>query len=513
MRRISVLWKANLIVFISSFCIMVIELIAGRLLAPYIGVSLYSWTSVIGVILAGIALGNYIGGKIADRFPSSSVLLAAFFLGSLATVAILPAIWLVTSRDWFGNLPISLNFTLKIACIFFLPATILSIISPVVIKLTLSDLRKTGGITGTIHAWSAAGSILGTFMTGFYFILWFGISRIVWMVAGVLILTGIIAWLFWETPGKWRSSLKRWIILTITIIILVGEGLLFRLRGNWQEDYTRESNYYSIRVVDGDNGIKVLGLDKLIHSYVNLEDPTFLKYDYLKVFSEIVKYALQPNPKPSVLHLGGGGYSFPRYMEAVYPGSMNNVVEIDPAVTEVTYEELGLSRETSIRTHNQDARLFLNRQNTENKYDFIVGDVFNDKSTPYHLTTLEFDRLVKANMNEGGIYLINIIDNYEHGKYMPSVIFTLKKVFNHVYLISPGFDINLVVYGTFVIAATDRPIDLYDFWQFITDNGTSYAYSMPLAEEELEKYLVERKPILLTDDYVPTDILVAEFFE
>ncbi len=91
MHRIPALWKANTIAFISSFCVMVIELIAARILAPYIGVSLYTWTSIIGVILAGIALGNYIGGKIADRYPSPVILGAIFFVGSLATVAILPA--------------------------------------------------------------------------------------------------------------------------------------------------------------------------------------------------------------------------------------------------------------------------------------------------------------------------------------------------------------------------------------------------------------------------------------
>jgi len=122
MRHISTLWKANTIAFISSFCVMVIELIAARLLAPYIGVSLYTWTSIIGVILAGIALGNYLGGKVADRYPSPSVLALIFFTGALLTITILPTIKVVTSNDWFGHLPIMLNFVLKTSCIFLLPA-------------------------------------------------------------------------------------------------------------------------------------------------------------------------------------------------------------------------------------------------------------------------------------------------------------------------------------------------------------------------------------------------------
>lgn len=490
---------------------MVIELVAGRILAPYIGVSLYTWTSIIGVIMVGIALGNYIGGKIADRFPSPNLLVAAFFLGSLATIAILPAIWLVTVRDWFGNLPVVLNFTLKTACIFFLPAAILSVISPVVIKLTLADLGKAGGITGTIYAWSTAGSILGTFMTGFYFILWFGTRMTIWLLTLVLLLTGIIAWLSWQPPGKWKLTPRNLIVGIIIIIMVAVAGNLFRMRERWQVDFTKESNYYSIRVLDRDDGIKILCLDHLVHSFVKPDDPAYLEYPYLKVFAEIVKYETRENPRPSMLHLGGGGYSFPRYMEAIYPGSVNYVIEIDPAVTEVAYEELGLPKETSIKTYNQDARLFLTEQMTDTKYDFVIGDVFNDKSTPYQLTTLEFARLVKAVMNKSGLYLINIIDRYERGKYMPAFIYTLEKVFKHVYLFSPGIPFENIDFATFVIAATDRPMDLADFREFLTSNGKSDAYSVPLKEEVLQKYLEERKPVLLSDDYAPTDILVAEF--
>src|SRR5512139_2108048 len=130
---VSTLWKANIIAFISSFCVMVIELIAARIMAPYIGVSLYTWTSIIGVILAGIALGNFAGGRLADKYPHPSVLAAIFLVGSLATIAILPLIKIVSGASWFAGLPIMANFTLRTTCIFFLPAIILSMVSPMVI--------------------------------------------------------------------------------------------------------------------------------------------------------------------------------------------------------------------------------------------------------------------------------------------------------------------------------------------------------------------------------------------
>jgi len=513
MRRISTLWKANAIAFISSFCVMVIELIAARLLAPYIGISLYTWTSVIGVILAGIALGNYLGGKVADRWPSPLVLAAMFFAGALLTIAILPATTVVASGDWFGNLPVMLNFTLKTFFIFFLPAIVLSMVSPMVIKLTLADLGRTGGIVGTIYACSTAGAILGTFMTGFFFVLWFGTRMIVWVVAAVLIVTGITAWFCWATPGRWRLSLKNLIIWTVTLEVILTSVFLFQFRESWQENYTKESNYYCIQVWEGDSDLKGLILDDLIHAYVYPDYPTILVYQYLRVFEEITRYVTIENPTPRVLHLGGGGYCFARYMEAVYPGSVNEVVEIDPAVTQVAYEELGLPLETSIKTYNQDARLFLIQRKTGPKYDIVIGDAFNDKSTPYHLTTLEFDKLLKANMADDGIYLVNIIDDYYHGRYMPSCLHTLRQAFNYVYLFCVRESWDEVEIDTFIIAATDRPIDLADYKKFITEDGKEYALGNPRDEIKLEEYLAEREPILLTDDHAPTDILVAPIFQ
>jgi len=509
MRHVSTLWKANAIAFISSFCVMVIELIAARLLAPYIGVSLYTWTSIIGVILAGIALGNYLGGKVADRYPSPSVLALIFFTGALLTITILPTIKVVTSNDWFGHLPIMLNFVLKTSCIFLLPAIVLSMVSPMVIKLTLANLGQTGGIVGTIYACSTAGAILGTFMTGFYFILWFGTRSIVWVVAATLLLTGVLAWFSWSVPGRWNISMKNFIIWNVTILVFLACSLLFQLKGNWQENYTKESNYFAIQVLTSEDNTKWLVLDHLVHSYVVPEDPTVLKYAYLQIFREIISYVARENQTPRVLHLGGGGYSLPRYLETVYPGSVNEVAEIDPAVTQVAYQELGLPIGTAIKTYNQDARLFLIQRKAENKYHIVVGDVFNDYSTPYHLTTLEFNRLVKANMEPDGIYLVNIIDDYDQGKYLPSFIHTLRQAFDYVYVFSPVESSENRGISTFVIAASDRCIDEADYNRFITEDGYKEAVGKLYSETSLDKFLADREPFLLTDDYVPTDILVA----
>jgi spermidine synthase len=184
----------------------------------------------------------------------------------------------------------------------------------------------------------------------------------------------------------------------------------------------------------------------------------------------------------------------------------------------VAHTELGLRPDTPIKTYNQDARLFLIQRKSGEKYDIIVADVFNDYSTPYHLTTLEFNRLVKTNLKKEGVYLININD-FKFSRYTPSFIHTLRKVFDYVYLFNTGENWEEESDGTpiitstgRIIAATDHFIDLSDYMMYVTENGQKVNVGYPLNEFELKKYLAQRSPILLTDDHAPTDILLAPIF-
>src|SRR6202165_2499071 len=199
---------AYLVVFVSSCCTLILELVAGRILAPFIGVSLYTWTSIIGVVLAGISLGNYLGGRIADRWPHRrprGVLLVA---GGLPSLAILPLINIATAiptgelidpgNRLGGVLPLDraslliLRIVVITALIFFPPSFLLGMVSPVVIKLTLRDLAHSGGLVGKVYALSTLGSILGTFATGFVLVQFFGTRMIVLGVGIVLLVMAAV---------------------------------------------------------------------------------------------------------------------------------------------------------------------------------------------------------------------------------------------------------------------------------------------------------------------------------
>ena len=182
--------KPYLIVFTASACTLIIEIVAGRILAPTIGVSLYTWTSIIGIVLAGISLGNYLGGRIADRYPSPKTLGIILLASGVASIAILPIDHFAS--DSFLSFPIIPRIVLLTITLFLIPAIILGMVSPVVIKLRLSDLTETGNVVGKIYAVSTAGSILGTFLTGFVLVQLLGTRLVILIVSLILIAMAII---------------------------------------------------------------------------------------------------------------------------------------------------------------------------------------------------------------------------------------------------------------------------------------------------------------------------------
>ncbi|HZK66520.1 MAG TPA: fused MFS/spermidine synthase [Chloroflexota bacterium] len=510
------LWRSYFIVFVSSACGLILELVAGRMLAPYIGVSLYTWTSIIGIVLAGISLGNYLGGRIADRAPRPQTLGILFFLSGISSLGILALLGFVGGS--FVDLPIPLiaKIALTTSVLFFLPSVLIGTISPVVVKLTLKDLEHAGSTVGKIYAWSTAGSILGTFATGFVLISWFGTRAIVAGVAVILMLMGLVFGQMWKRD--------RVLFTAGMAIIFAGFGLHLNTNNALASPYWKESNYFSIRFYDQADGepgveptnkVRVLVLDHLVHSFVSLNDPTRLDYSYEKVYADITEYLSLTRPAMNAVFIGGGGYTFPRYMEHVYPTSNLEVIEIDPDVTRVNYEELGLSRDTRIVTHNMDGRLFFTSTNApKGKYDLILGDAFNDLSVPYHLTTLEFSQKVRDSMKPDGFFLINIIDNPKRGAFLRPYVNTLKRVFPHVTVAALGRGWEAQAQNTLVIVASNAPLDPDHVKKTLMDRrGGANPSAEIMREEELVEYMKNGTDMILTDDYAPVDQLIAVLFD
>jgi len=187
-------------VFISSFCIMVLELVAGRILARYLGSSLYTWTSIIGIVLGGITIGNYIGGRLADRYQAQKTLTVLFAIASVCCVVTIVLNNLVGRWMWLWGFSWPVRTFLHVSLVFLLPSTLLGTISPVVAKMALERGLPVGRTVGDVYAWGAVGSIAGTFAAGYYLIALMGTASIIWAIGGVMILMALLygarGWMF-----------------------------------------------------------------------------------------------------------------------------------------------------------------------------------------------------------------------------------------------------------------------------------------------------------------------------
>jgi spermidine synthase len=314
------------------------------------------------------------------------------------------------------------------------------------------------------------------------------------------------------------------------------------------DTFFKESSYYTLKVYDNPwhedermadyVPVRTLGLDHLIHSYTHMSDPLYLAYDYLRIYEELVAWRKSgqagTDRQNEFLFVGGGGYTLPRYLDAKYPDMTVDVVEIDPWVTKVAREQLGIEG-TRVHSFNEDGRWYV--MNCKKKYDFIVGDAFNDLSIPYHLTTREFDQQLKNILNEDGLLMALVIDNIRAGQFLPTYIRTLQEVFgeDHVYLITLDTrDVTEIGTETAIVLASLRPLDMEDFKRFLAERTRrkqaaedrkaheEKRESLPqpsvsnvVPRERLQAYMQTRTraPFVLRDDYVPADNLVAPMFE
>lgn len=279
MRR-SRLWRSEIVVFIANACIMILELVAGRIIAPQVGVSLYTWTSVIGVILAGMSLGNYLGGRLADRYASLRLLGGVFLLGGITSLGILAADTLAIAArvEW----PIIVEILVLIAVLFLPPAVVLGMISPIVVKLAVEDLARAGSTVGRISAAGTAGSILGTFVTGFWLIAWLGTHAVVLCVATLLLVVGLVllvrgrrlrdatlAALVLLTPiGAVRAGWTRSQCLRETPYHLTTKEFNERVRA-----WLKGDGLYVVNIIDG-------ALGRFLRAYVRTLQQTF-EYVYV----------------------------------------------------------------------------------------------------------------------------------------------------------------------------------------------------------------------------------------
>lgn len=476
--------QAGALVFVTSASVLVIEILAARLLAPYIGVSLEVFTGIVGVVLAGISVGAWLGGKRADRTDPQALVGPLMVVGGLASVASPLIVDLIGPGLSTGPVSIVLASTLA----FFPPAALLSAVPPVVVKIRLASLENTGSVVGSYSAIGTAGAIFGTFTTGFVLIAAFPTRPIVAMIGSILAIVGIALWV--------RRRSRPIVAPVIAGLIALG-SILFVFDGPCEV----ETAYHCVIVqVDARRPTgRVLVLDRLRNSYVDIEDPTHLEFRYIEVMADIVEKEAPEGPL-DVVSIGGGGFTLPGYFQSTRPGSDNIVLEIDPTLVELGHSRLALDDRVDVMV--DDARISIRDLGT-NSADVVIGDAFSGASVPWHLTTVEFTRQIQRILRPGGIYTMNVID-YGARRFARSAANTLTAVFHNVALFAPPSYIDGDIGGNYVLVASSEPIETGTIERAIRSRGGT---ETGITGESLDRFI--DGAVILTDDYAPVDQMVG----
>ena len=488
-----------LTVFLSSALLLVLEVVAGRLIAPYVGVSLYTWTAVIGVILAGLSLGNWLGGIWADRNAGEGAAGYTLLISALATLAIPLLLTLVAPGIQTSGLSLLSSSLLLVLSLFFLPAVLLGVVTPLLTTLALRRSSRTGHIVGMMHALAAVGSILGTFLTGYWLIQHFGSRSVILGAALTLALLAL-------PLLKQRKRLIYPALAMLSALVL----MFTSVRNGLTSPCDRESPYFCIRIIDEGwemppGRLRSMVLDHLLHGSNHSEDARLLVAPYVHLMDELTLHHFGKQNPGQFFFIGGGAYTLPRAVRTLYPDAGVTVAELDPEVTRVATSQLYVAAE-GMKIHHADARLVLSREASE-RYDVIVADAFHDIAIPPHLVTLEMARLVRQRLTPEGLYILNVVDAFPDARLVKAMVKTLREVFPAVHVWLDNLPVE-PTRATYVIAASDRnglPSRLY------AQRGLLRQW-----HNVTEPVMATGTPVdvlpLLTDDHVPVERLMSSLF-
>jgi MFS family permease len=439
---------AGALVVLTSAAVLVLEILASRLVAPYVGLTLETYTAAIGVALAAIAAGAALGGRLADLLDPRRWLGPMTALGGALLLAARPTVFAV-GADFRGTGPFG---TVVLILLAVAPAAlVLSTVPPGVVKLRLRTLAETGQTVGRLSALGTLGALAGTFLTGFVLLAALPTSTL--LLANGLLLLGCGLALAVVLPRSGTGVPPRPLLGLLAFGVLTTGALVV---SDGPCEY--ETRYYCASVVVDPvrpTG-RTLVLDGLSHSYVDLADPAYLKFGYTRRIADVL--AAQPLGPLDVLHLGGGGFSVPRHLAQVRPGSRSTVLEVDPVLPDIGRDVLDLQTVPDLEVRIGDARTGIAAL-PSSSYDVVVGDAFGSLAVPWHLATAEMVRDVRRVLRPGGTYALNVIDH-------PPLAFaraqtaTLRSVFASVAVLAPPEQLRGEDGGNFVLVASDTPLPL-----------------------------------------------------
>ena len=481
---------------------LVVEIVAGRLLAPYVGMSLYTWTAIIAVVLAGLSVGHWIGGRLAgaeiDARLGARRVVIALALAATSTVAVLGGLRLLAGPVLQSGLGTIAAIVVLTALLFLLPSLFVGIVSPILTKLAIDDAPgRHGPVIGRMYALSATGAIVGTLAAGYLFISWIGSTGTIMAVAAMYALLAV-----------WFAVAARSMGAAVAILGLLGGGF-----GAWglslgahRSPCLVESDYYCIRIDDfsptSGRASAVMVLDHLGHSISDRDDPALLYTPYLHFVDELAKRRFPDRKAPDSFFIGGGGLTLPRLWAIDDPAAKVVVAEIDPAVTAIARSQMWVGSPPTLRVVHGDARTTLQAMPAEPLYDVIFTDAFRDISVPSHLVTREFHAAVAKRLRPNGFYAINVVEGGRTPRFLFSLVKTLGKVFPAVEVWVEVEGGEFPARGTFMVVAANHAIEMAELG---SRRGFERRWRRWPAADLAPRIAAAEIPVL-TDDFAPVNL-------
>lgn len=473
--------------------LMALEMVSSRVLAPHFGSSVYVWGSIIGVFLAAMSVGYYWGGKLADRQPTLAVLGRLVLAAGLAqTVVLLAGTRVVAALgDWTQGSPAG---TLIATTVLFGPVTMfLAAVSPYAVRLATRDLSLLGGTAGHLYALSTAGSLAGTLGATFVLIPRLDLESILRLLLAITALVSAAA-LITQTR---RERLSLGLAISLFLLALIPGTMTQEAGLELLAD--RITPYQTLRVSESD-GIRFLHSDGTVHAAVEIEsgDP------WLSYARQAGTALLLAPDLESFLVLGMGGGSVGTYLQKQLPELTIDYVDIDPAIPELAEEFLFFEEHERARVHIDDGRRFLTSRPGV-RWDYIYVDTYIGHSIPFHMATVEFFREIKAHLNEGGIFGLNLISALDN-PFAQGIVRSVSTVFSELYVF-------IVPSGNYLFLATDR-IDAPNRQQMLaTARQLDPEYRFNPSLERMAGFhrdldLDLTRAVLLTDKFAPVNHLI-----
>ena len=493
-------------VTLAGMAVLIIEITATRMLAPFFGNSIFTISSVIGIVLAALGLGYYLGGSLADRKPSvawffSLIVIAGFsvLLLQFFNAMLLPGIAYKLSLI---NGPLITSLLM-----FFLPAMFLAMLSPFAITLLHARApdRGVGNASGLVFFWSTLGSIVGSLSTGFLLVPHWGIGNIVVGVGVGLVLLGGAGLLMTRKVPKilpvGLMLLGLLCVITLRHISMAEDrSVVFSADGLYEKIVIRDIPYRN-------RTARILLQDRNISGGLYLDDGS-MAFDYTKYFD---LYRLFTPELKTALAIGGGAYNVPRSILHDSPRAIVDVAEIDPTLHSLALRYFTLPDDPRLRNHVVDGRRFLH--DTAERYDLVFSDAYRSFiSVPPQFTTLEFFALAKSRLNDDGV----LIANY-YGSLAPdtrsmiySVFRTMRAAFPQVYVIATVSPASEELQNfIFIGHNSSNPDKRTDLRQAA---AVEFAYPMLRGVAALELRPTDallNSHSLLTDDFAPVEYYAA----